>query len=171
MNRPSENATGAGSAAASLSAAAPTPASGNHSAFLKMLFPKSTPPTVAATVAAGGGGGSAATIAAAGGGGAAAPLNKAGAVKRLKEVKMLEDSVKSYKAMATHQIAMIKTMETSGASAQSIESMRQATRELVAKIKTKQSQIKILEEEVRTRYRPSRHRRSKKRATRRKHRN
>ena len=198
MNRSSENATGASStaatSAAATSAAAPSPVGtggGNHSGFLRMLFPKSARPAAggggsasashssAATAAggggaaAGGGGGStAATVAAAaGGGGGAAPQNRPGAVKRLKEIKMLRDAVKTHKALATHHISMIKTLETSGGSPEVIESMRQTTRELVAKIKTKQAQINILEDEVRTRTRPSRHRRSKKRATRRKHRN
>ena len=189
MNRSSENATGASStaatSAAATSAAAPSPVGtggGNHSGFLRMLFPKSARPAAggggsasashSSAATAGGGGSTAATVAAAaGGGGGAAPQNRPGAVKRLKEIKMLRDAVKTHKALATHHISMIKTLETSGGSPEVIESMRQTTRELVAKIKTKQAQINILEEEVRTRTRPSRHRRSKKRATRRKHRN
>jgi hypothetical protein len=82
---------------------------------------------------------------------------------------MLEESIASFKGMATQQLAMLRQLESSGATPEKTTPMRQSISNLLAKVKDMKAQINTLKEEVRTRYRPSRHRRSKKRATRRKH--
>jgi hypothetical protein len=84
---------------------------------------------------------------------------------------MLEESVKRSKGMATAQLTLLKQLESAGATKEKTEPMRQSIRSLMAKVDEMKTEIQTLKEEVRTRYRPSRHRRSKKRATRRKHRN
>jgi len=155
----------------SASAGAPIP-------FMTMLFGSKATPGVSASRPVGGGGGASRPVGGGGGasrpvggGGGAAPLNKAGAVLRLKRAKIQEDSIAHHKGMATMLITQLKQLEQSGATPEKTTPVRQLIRKLLAQIAEKEAQVQNLQEEVRTRYRPSRHRRSKKRATRRKHRN
>jgi hypothetical protein len=129
--------------------------------FLRVVFAAFARPV--------GGGGASRPVG--GGGGGLAPLNKAGAVFRLKRAKIQQDSIDHYKGMATKLITELKLLEQSGATLEKTTPLRQLLHKLLVQVAEKEAQVQNLQEEVRTRYRPSRHRRSKKRATRRKHRN
>jgi hypothetical protein len=161
------------------SAAAPSPVGtgpATPSPFMTMLFGSKATAGAGGggssrPVGGGGGGGGSSRPVGGGGGGGGPPLNKAGAVHRMRRATMLEESVARSKAMATQQVMLLKQLESAGATKEKTEPMRQSIRTLLAKVEEMNAEIKNLKEEVKTRYKPSRHRRSKKRATRRKHRN
>jgi hypothetical protein len=139
---------------------------GGPSPFMTMLFGSKATSGGGASRPVGGGGASRPV-----GGVASAPLNKAGAVFRLKRAKIQQDSIDNYKGMAMKLTTQLKLLEQSGATPEKTTPVRQLLHKLLAQVAEKEAQVRNLQEEVRTRYRPSRHRRSKKRATRRKHRN
>jgi hypothetical protein len=141
---------------------------GRPSPFMTMLFGSKATPGVSASRPVGGGVSASRPV---GGGLSAAPLNKAGAVFRLKRAKIQEDSIAHYEGMVTRLTTQLRQLEQAGATPEKTTPVRQLIQKLLVQVAEKEAQVQNLQEEVRTRYRPSRHRRSKKRATRRKHRN